>query len=123
MGSQSVSVPGEPSTKPHGHLWVGTAGFSYPDWEGPVYGREPPAPGIPPAGRLAWLSHFVDLVETNVSYYRIPAPRDATRWLEQTADRPGFRFTAKLWRGFTHGPERPTKADLVATRAFLDALA
>jgi uncharacterized protein YecE (DUF72 family) len=62
----------------------------------------------------------VDLLEVNVSYYRIPPPRTAEAWRRATADRPEFRFTAKLWRGYTHGPDRPTRAD---HRAMLDFLA
>ena len=96
---------------------VGSAGFSYPDWVGPVYPRGDRS--IHPLVRLA---SWVDLLEVNVSYYRIPTPAMASAWLEKTADRPDFRFTAKLWRGFTHGPERATKADLAAMRAFLAAL-
>ncbi len=96
---------------------VGSAGFSYPDWVGPVYPRGDRS--IHPLVRLA---SWVDLLEVNVSYYRIPTAAMATEWLRKTADRPNFRYTAKLWRGFTHGPERATKADLVAMRAFLAAL-
>lgn len=96
---------------------MGSAGFSYPDWIGPVYPRGDRS--IHPLVRLA---SWVDLLEVNVSYYRIPTATMASAWLEKTADRPDFRFTAKLWRGFTHGPERATKADLAAMRAFLAAL-
>ncbi len=121
MEGQSLAVPGAPSTKPdaprEAPLWIGTAGFSYPDWEGPVYGGN-----VAPARRLARLSCFVDLFEANVSHYRIPSPGTAEHWLHETGHRPRFRFTAKVWRGFTHGPERATKADLAAMRAFLAAL-
>jgi uncharacterized protein YecE (DUF72 family) len=120
-GSQSVSTEGGPSTKP-GPLWVGTAGFSYPDWNGPVYGGVPAARsrGTHPLERL---SAWVDLLEVNVSHYRIPSPGTAESWLRHTAARPGFRFTAKVWRGFTHGPEKPSTGDLAAMRAFFAALA
>jgi uncharacterized protein YecE (DUF72 family) len=120
----SVSAEGGPSTKP-GPLWVGTAGFSYPDWIGPVWGGVPAArPGRGAREHpLERLSTWVDLLEVNVSHYRIPAPGTAQAWLRHTAARPGFRFTAKVWRGFTHGPERPSVADLAAMRAFLAALA
>jgi uncharacterized protein YecE (DUF72 family) len=65
----------------------------------------------------------VDLLEVNVSHYRIPPPSTAEAWLRHTVARPEFRFTAKVWRGFTHGPEKPTTLDLEAMRAFLAALA
>ena len=117
-GGESVACEPTPSTKPAGQVLVGPAGFSYPDWVGPVYAPSE-ARGRAPLGRVAaWL----DLLEVNVSYYRIPAPRIALGWLETTASRPDFRFTAKLWRGYTHGPETPTQADHRAMCAFLDAL-
>jgi uncharacterized protein YecE (DUF72 family) len=93
--------------------------FSYPDWIGPVYERA--ASGG--ARALAALARWVDLLEVNVSHYRVPDAAVASRWLAATADRPTFRFTAKLWRGYTHGPEQPTRADHAAMRSFLDALA
>jgi uncharacterized protein YecE (DUF72 family) len=71
---------------------------------------------------LAYLARYVDLLEANVSHYRIPSPDVARSWLAHTADRPRFRFTAKLHRSFTHGPERATTDDLAAMRAFLGAL-
>lgn len=117
VGSESLAGSPHPSTKP-GPLWVGTAGFSYPDWIGPVYGGSPGRRGE----ALARMASWVDLVEANVSHYRIPPPATASSWLATTASRPEFRFTAKLWRGFTHGPERPTKSDLRAMKDFLAAL-
>jgi uncharacterized protein YecE (DUF72 family) len=95
---------------------VGTAGFSYPDWVGPVYASARPG-GRSPLERLA---RWVDLLEVNVSHYRIPPPATAESWRRATADRPAFRFTAKVWRGYTHGPDLPTRAD---HRAMLDFLA
>ena len=97
---------------------MGPAGFSYPDWIGPVYA---PSEARGPAP-LALISSWLDLLEVNVSHYRIPAPRVARGWLATTEHRPDFRFTAKLWRGYTHGPETPTKADHRAMQAFFDAL-
>lgn len=114
-GPESVATPLPPSTNPG--VAVGTAGFSYPDWIGPVFprgGTEPP---------LAALARWVDLLEVNVSHYRTPSPRVAQGWLAATAAWPSFRFTAKLHRGYTHGPAAPTRADHAAQRAFFDALA
>ncbi len=115
-GRDSLAGSPPPSTKPG--IAVGTAGFSYPDWIGPVYPR-----GLAAADALPLLARWVDLLEVNVSHYRIPPPATARAWLAATADRPGFRFTAKLWRGYTHGPPAPTRADHAAQRAFLDVLA
>lgn len=116
-GRTSVAGGPPPSTKP-GTLHVGTAGFSYPDWAGPVFGGRP---GSGPDA-LATLSRWVDLLEVNVSHYRVPSPQTAEAWLRATRERPGFRFTAKLHRAYTHGPDAPTRAEHRAMRAFLDAL-
>lgn len=110
--SPPIPQPALPS-----HVSIGSAGFSYADWIGPVY-----PVGDRSIHPLVRLASWVDLLEVNVSYYRIPSPKTALSWLKKTADRPNFRFTAKLWRGFTHGPERATKKDLAAMRAFLTAL-
>ena len=119
-GGGPIRVAGSPppSTKP-GTLHVGTAGFSYRDWALPVWGGR--APAGPEA--LAALASWVDLLEVNVSHYRIPAAATADAWGAAVAGSPDFRFTAKVWKGFTHGPERPTKRDLADLLAFFAALA
>jgi uncharacterized protein YecE (DUF72 family) len=110
-GGAGASTTGTPGT-----TWVGTAGFSYPDWEGIVV----------PAGRgaraLEHVAPLVRLLEANVSHYRIPAPRTALSWLRRTADL-GTRFTAKLHRAFTHDATPPSPDDVRAMTSFLDALA
>lgn len=79
---------------------VGTAGWSYPDWNGIVYPSQPPR-GFDPLHHLAQL---VDVIEINHSFYRPPTSDLAKAWLTSVADRPNFVFTAKLHRGFTHRP-------------------
>ncbi len=80
---------------------VGPAGWSYPDWEGRVYPAHKPH-GFHP---LAHLAHFFDTIEINSSFYALPRAEHAERWIAQVADRPNFRFYAKLNRDFTHLPE------------------
>ena len=41
-------------------------------------------------------------MEINVSFYRPVTEKMARNWLERVRDNRNFRFTAKLWRGFTH---------------------
>jgi uncharacterized protein YecE (DUF72 family) len=77
---------------------VGPAGWSYPDWEGIVYPRRKPK-GFHP---LRHLARYFDCVEVNSSFYGPPSPSSAERWAELVADRPRFRFTAKLLGTFTH---------------------
>jgi uncharacterized protein YecE (DUF72 family) len=78
-------------------LYIGPAGWDYPDWQGVVY-----PPGVKGTGRLGLLSTMFNVVEINVTFYRPLAPRDAERWLAAVTDVPEFRFTAKLWQVFTH---------------------
>jgi uncharacterized protein YecE (DUF72 family) len=92
---------------------VGVAGWSYPDWEGVVYPKTPRFDG------LAYLSRFLDSIEVNSSFYRIPSPRTTASWAKRVRDNPRFRLTMKLYRGFTH--ER--SAGSIEARAFELALA
>lgn len=85
---------------------VGSAGWSYPDWDGLVY----PAGSGKGFDPLAYLARFTDCIEINSTFYRIPQPSAATSWAERIADRADFRFTAKLWRGFTHETIPPEDA-------------
>lgn len=79
---------------------IGTAGWSYADWEGRVYPRSKPR-GFHP---LPFLARYVDCVELNSSFYALPDPRHAESWVRMVEPWPEFRFTAKLWRALTHEP-------------------
>ncbi len=79
---------------------VGTSGFSYADWVGPVYPKDLP--------KREWLSFYADefpTCELNFSYYRLPSART----LEQLALKvpEGFLFSVKAYRGITHDREDP----------------
>ena len=80
-----------------GRIRVGTAGFSYKDWEGVVYPDPRPA-GFDP---LAFLAGYFDCIEMNVSFYRVPAPAMVERWVGTVAARPDFTFCFKLFKGVT----------------------
>jgi uncharacterized protein YecE (DUF72 family) len=77
---------------------VGTAGWSYKDWRGVVYPERKPA-GFHEA---TYLAGYFDTVELNVSFYRPITAKTAEGWVHRVENNPSFRFTAKLWRGFTH---------------------
>jgi uncharacterized protein YecE (DUF72 family) len=91
---------------------VGVAGWSYPDWEGIVYPKAPRFDG------LSYLTSYFDTLEINSSFYRTPAARTTSSWARRVSGNAEFRFTLKLFKGFTH--ER-TAAEAEA-RAFRDAL-
>lgn len=77
---------------------TGTAGWSYPDWAGRVYPARRPR-GFHP---LAYLASYFDVVEINTSFYHPVPPAVAEGWVRAVRGFPAFRFTAKLWRRFTH---------------------
>ena len=99
---------------------VGPAGWSYDDWAGIVYPKPKPK-GFDP---LTFLAGYFGTIEVNTTFYR-PATADvAERWAERVRDYPDFRFTAKLWRRFTHQrKEAWTRAEVREARAGLDPLA
>ncbi len=90
-------TPQEKQQTVNGNLYVGPAGWDYPDWQVVVY-----PPGVKGAARLAYLAGLFNVVEINVTFYRPLASRDAERWLAAVAGQPWFHFTAKLWQVFTH---------------------
>ncbi len=77
---------------------IGTAGWSFPDWEGIVY----PSGKAGARAALGVLSGLFDTLEINSSFYRPPAPRISEGWARRVESSPAFMFTAKLWQGFTH---------------------
>jgi uncharacterized protein YecE (DUF72 family) len=99
---------------------VGVAGWDYEDWWGPVY-PDPPPRGFDP---LAHLAGFFQAIEVNATFYRPLPARVARSWTRRVAHLPEFRFTAKLWKRFTH--ERGAAfaaAEVRLARALPEALA
>ena len=94
---------------------VGVAGWDYPDWTGTVY----PARIGRGFDRLAYLCRFVDAIEINTTFYRPADPRMTSSWVRRTERSPGFRFTAKAHRSWTHDASTPTKDGVAATLAGL----
>jgi len=111
---------------------IGTAGWSYKDWDGIFY----------PSGMqrrkqhpLEYLARFFDTTEINTSFYGPLRPELAKLWCRKVeAVNKNFLFTAKLYRAFTHSPMslteptaaasiRPTDEDEIRTREGLDAIA
>ena len=116
-----------------GHkIRIGTAGWSYKDWEGFFY---PPGMQRRKIHPLEYLARFFDTAEINTSFYGPLKPEVVKLWCKKVAAvNPNFLFTAKLYRAFTHSPLavmeptsaasiRPTDEDEIKTREGLDALA
>jgi len=87
-----------------GQIYIGIAGWSYPDWKGIVYTS-------PKVDQLEYVSRFVDCLEINSTFYRPPFEKTTKSWLEKTSKRRDFFFTAKLHRSFTH--EGKSDAEIV----------
>ena len=77
-------------------ILIGTAGWSYPDWENVVY------PTGKAAERLRTVARYLDCVEVDSSFYHPPAARTTEGWVRSVDQQPGFRFLAKAWQCFTH---------------------
>jgi uncharacterized protein YecE (DUF72 family) len=89
--------------------FVGTAGWSYLDWEGIVY------PGRKSRGfhALVFLAEYLNLVEVNSTFYRPPVMQMTLSWVKRIQHFRDFLFAVKLHRDFTHGERRvsPKAAD------------
>ena len=113
-------------------IMVGTAGWSYKDWEGIFY---PPGIARRKQHPLEYVARCFDLVEINTSFYGHIKPELAKLWGKRADSvNPKFVFTAKLHRSFTHSPAavmEPTSAATILpndederlAREGLDALA
>ena len=80
---------------------MGTAGWSYKDWEGIVY----PAQIKKSQHPVEYLARYMDVIEINTSFYGHIKPEWGKLWCRKAkAVNPEFVFTAKLNRAFTHSP-------------------
>jgi uncharacterized protein YecE (DUF72 family) len=120
-----------PQVAPH-DIRIGTAGWSYKDWDGVFY---PSGMSHRRQHPLEYLARFFDTTEVNTSFYGPLKPEWAKLWCRKVAAvNKNFLFTAKLYRAFTHSPIavmeptsaatiRPTDEDEIRTREGLDAIA
>jgi uncharacterized protein YecE (DUF72 family) len=82
-------------------IYVGTAGWSYKDWEGIVY----PAQIKKSQHPVEYMAQYFDMLEINTSFYGHIKPEWGKLWCRKASGvNPGFMFTAKLNRAFTHSP-------------------
>jgi uncharacterized protein YecE (DUF72 family) len=80
-------------------LFVGTAGWSYPDWNNLIY----PARRPKNFSELSWISRLFNVVEINSTYYHPQSASASKQWLAQAEHNPRFRFTARIWQKFVLG--------------------
>ncbi len=111
---------------------IGTAGWSYKDWDGILYPPEVTRKKVHP---VEFLARFFDVIEINTSFYGHIRPEIGRLWARKAAAvNANFLFTAKLHRSFTHSPLaateptsaasiRPNDADEKLAREGLESLA
>lgn len=111
-GDPSLEVP----TKAEIH--IGPAGWSYPDWDGIVYPSKKERSFDP----LEFIASYFDLVEVNSTFYRVPSRGTCRRWVERTAQRTGFLFTAKAPQDMTHRTIPATEREVAAFKAAIEPM-
>jgi len=78
--------------------YIGTAGWSYEDWEGIVY----PASRESRFHPLSFLARYINIVEVNSTFYRLPVVNMSVSWVKRVELFPDFLFSVKLHQVFTH---------------------
>lgn len=76
-------------------VWIGSSGYSYPDWVGGFYPR-----GTRPNAMLGYYAKHFPLVELNYTFYRPPTVSAMAAMAERTP--PGFQFLVKIPQTISH---------------------
>jgi len=83
------------------HIYLGTAGWSYKDWEGTVFPTQIKKSEHP----VEYMARYFDVLEINTSFYGHIKPEWGKLWCRKARQaNTEFLFTAKLNRAFTHSP-------------------
>lgn len=99
-------------------LYIGPAGWSYPDWNGIVYPRRRPAR----FDHLEYLASYFNLIEINSTFYRVPTPSTCSSWARRVSHHPDFKFSVKAFQGFTHAQSRASERDVAGFKAAVGPL-
>jgi len=78
--------------------FIGTAGWSYDDWEGIVY----PQKKVRGFHALIFLGQYINIIEINSTFYRPPVIQISLSWIKKVENYPDFLFAVKLHQVFTH---------------------
>jgi len=76
-------------------IWMGTQGWSYPDWVGTFY-----PPGSKQEHYLPFYAEVFDTVEIDTTFYHPPKPAIVRSWARLVPEH--FRFCAKVPQRITH---------------------
>jgi uncharacterized protein YecE (DUF72 family) len=77
------------------NLFVGTSGYSYPQWKGSFYPED-----LPTKQMLCYYGQQFRTVEINNTFYRMPKASVLAAWGEEVG--PDFRFVIKASQRITH---------------------
>lgn len=92
--------------------FLGTIGFTYPEWKGSFYPS-----GLPANQSLNYYSRIFNAVEINTTFYGPQSPAQIERWVANTPE--DFRFCMKAPKRITHELRlQNTGAEM---RAFIDS--
>lgn len=88
-------------------VWIGTSGFSYPEWKGSFYPEDLPAKKM-----LGYYSERFNTVEINNTFYRMPSPDVVESWTRGVPEQ--FRFVLKAPQRITHRERLKESGDSLA---------
>jgi uncharacterized protein YecE (DUF72 family) len=91
----------------HVEFFIGTSGFSYPEWRGSFYPEK-----FATSKMLAFYAQRMRTVELNNTFYRMPKEDILRGWAETTP--PGFCFAPKASQQITHRQKLLSSADSAA---------
>src|SRR5207245_4928196 len=99
------------SLQPHSKIvpamiWIGTSGYSYPEWKGSFYPAD-----LSTGKMLPYYAQHFTTVEINNTFYRMPSEKLLAGWAEATPAR--FKLTLKAPRRITHDAALRNCEDLV----------
>jgi uncharacterized protein YecE (DUF72 family) len=92
-------------------VFVGTSGWTYPDWRGVFYPDD-----LPARQYLEFYAREFGTAEVNYSFYHLPKPETYAKWAAQVPEK--FLFAVKASRLITH--TKRLRAVTEAWRTFID---
>ncbi len=94
-GASAITV--EPCEWVSHMIGIGTSGFSFSDWKGPVYPAD-----IREREMLSYYEKELafNALEVNFTYYSLPSQKSFAAMSQKTS--PGFEFVVKAFKGMTH---------------------
>lgn len=77
------------------NIFIGTSGWSYPEWKGIVYPKN-----LPQSSMFRYYSEFFHTSEINSTFYQIPSLNTVKVWSRNSPS--NFKFSAKIPKLITH---------------------